>query len=258
MAWLHQMHVVPGRVGLYAATRGCEARPTSSLPSFLTWFLGARAHLPLCGWQEACVRVPGSLWVHGKEEASPLRKELVSEAKLPSGPKTHVLQKGNATPPPQSLRSGGRAPSPTLVQGEPHCGAARRSVLLLFLLLGRGCQRFVLDPEAFREEGDDGAVQVQPEAFAVEVMAFIRVDLQRSQEVTGCPPFLAGCGCRRDAAPHSWAPQVRLSLQVNFLVGPTRLSASSPRDPARRRGTGVNRVGRTFVQRTLHGLEPAA
>lgn len=118
------------------------------------------------------MRVPGSPGARERPEASPLGKELISEATPPSGPRTHVLREGDAPP----------HPRPTLVQGEPHSGGGRASVLLLLLLLRRGGGRFVLNPEAFGEEVDDGTVEVLPEARAVEVMAPVRVDLQRRRE----------------------------------------------------------------------------
>lgn len=69
---------------------------------------GCGMHLSLCGQQEA-VTAPGSLEARGSDEAPPPGKELVSEAKRPSGPETHMLGIGNAPrPPPQCGRAVGR------------------------------------------------------------------------------------------------------------------------------------------------------
>lgn len=125
-------------------------------------------------------------------------------------------------PPPRPSAGGtgrGGSPSPpTLAQGEPGCaGAAGCSV---FLFLPRwGCRGFVLHPETFHEEVDDGVVQVLPEGGAVEVMAFVRVDLQGRREVMIGVPDLgvhARCG-----ASHSRA---RMNLPREILTGSQRLS----------------------------------
>lgn len=59
------------------------------------------------------------------------------------------------------------------------------SVFLLFFC--SDCQDFVLSPEAFHKEVDDGTVEVLPEGGAVEVMAFIWVDLWGKRGEVTCP-----------------------------------------------------------------------
>lgn len=88
-------------------------------------FLGASGggHQSLCGQQEATPRwshLPGGPW---EPRHISTGKELVSEAKLPSGPETHMLWNGNAScPPPQPWRERG-AGFPALLRE----GAALRS-----------------------------------------------------------------------------------------------------------------------------------
>lgn len=69
-------------------------------------------------------------------------------------------------------------------------GGAPWGLVLLFLLSCCDCGELVLDPEAFHEEAEDGAVQVLLEGGAAEVVALIRVDLQggqRTQPRGRCP-----------------------------------------------------------------------
>lgn len=165
---------------------------------------------------------PGLLGARGREEASPLGKELVSEAAVPSGPQTHVLREGDAPPHP-APRERGRGPRSNPGPGRATLlGAARPSVLLLLLLPRRGRGRFVLDPEAFREEVDDGAVEVPLEALAVEVMAFVRVDLQRRRAVSRAHP-------PRGGRPQA---QARCSLTQRAPQGPVSLQVTVPPDSA--------------------------
>lgn len=107
-----------------------------------------------------------------------LGKELAYEAKLPSGPGTHMLWNENTSCPPTPALAGegGKVPSPHWSRkSHSVLRAGTCSVLLLFFC--SDCQDFVLSPEAFHKEVDDGAVEVLPEGGAVEVMAFIWVDL---------------------------------------------------------------------------------
>lgn len=69
--------------------------------------------------------------------------------------------------------------------------------VLLLLLFCCGCREFVLNPEAFHKEVDDGAVEVLFEGGAVKVMAFIRVNLQgRHRGVKNAgPPSQWDWGC---------------------------------------------------------------
>lgn len=112
-------------------------------------------------------------------DASRPGKEPVSGAKLPSGRKTHMLWEVTLLAPgPAPAGGGGGVPAAHCPEEPPPAalGAGSRSVLLLLLFrCGRG--RLVLNPEAFREEADDGPVQVLVQGSTVEVMAFVRVDL---------------------------------------------------------------------------------
>lgn len=102
--------------------------------------------------------------------------------------------------------------------------AGSGSVLLLLLFrCGRG--EPVLNPEALHEEVDDGAVQVLVQGGAVEVMAFVRVDLRgRREQVTrrrgGRPPDPARPGpcARLGGSPRNGSPNPLLLWEA--LPGP--------------------------------------
>lgn len=101
------------------------------LPTFIAArpvFLGASGgHQSLCGQQEATPRwshLPGGPWE--PRHISTTGKELVSEAKLPSGPETHMLWNGNAScPPPQPWRERG-AGFPVLLWEGARCAGCGR------------------------------------------------------------------------------------------------------------------------------------
>lgn len=104
-------------------------------------------------------------------------KELVSEAKLPSGPRHTCYGTGTLPAPHPSPGGGGGRGSPRRSGKALRCAALRAAGSVLLLLLGCDCGDAVLRAEAFHEEVDDGAVEVLPEGGAVEVMALVRVDL---------------------------------------------------------------------------------
>lgn len=79
-------------------------------------------------------------------------------------------------PTPALAGAGGGVPSAAL--GGRVLRRLRPPGSVLLVLLHCDCRDAVLGPEAFLEEVDDGAVQVLPEGGAVEVMAFVRVDLR--------------------------------------------------------------------------------
>lgn len=128
-----------------------------------------------CGQQEAAPRwshLPGGPW---EPRHISTGKELVCEAKLPSGPRHTCYGRERFLPPTPALAgAGGGVPSAALGR---RCAALRAAGSVLLLLLRCDCGDAVLSPEAFHEEVDDGAVEVLPEGGAVEVMALVRVDL---------------------------------------------------------------------------------
>lgn len=108
----------------------------------------------------------------GSGDAPPPGKELVSGAEMPSDPR-HTCDEGGA--PASAGQAAGCPEQRALSQGVPG-GASWGSVLLL-LLSCCDCGELVLDPEAFHEEPQDGAVQVLLQGGAAEVVALVRVDL---------------------------------------------------------------------------------
>lgn len=173
------------RAGLCATAGelGFKGRFLHCCPSFVPWggaggctgHPGARRRRCCCGGGSR----RGGEGPSGGDDASRPGKELVSEAKPPSG---HMLWKSHLLPRPGLCGRGGQGPGRTLFQGEPPpCSGlalalAPGSVLLL-LFFRCGCGEFVLNPEALHKEVDDGPVQVLVQGGAVQVMAFVGVDL---------------------------------------------------------------------------------
>lgn len=187
MAWLYQTgcNATSGDTALqtgwvFTLQLDSSNGGAGGVPAVLPLSLGGRGNAPgalwpaggMLGWSRAPWTPSGAM-----RHLHPGRSWF-SEAKLPSGPETYMLWNGDTPcPPPQRGQERGAGLPVRRWSGESHAvlGMAGRSVLLL--LLGHDYWEFVLNPEASHEEVDDGTVEVLPEGGAVEVMAFVRVDL---------------------------------------------------------------------------------
>lgn len=118
-------------------------------------------------------------------DAPPPGKELVSGAEMPWDLR-HTCDEGG----PRLCGQAAGCPGQRALPQEGPGGAPWGSVFL-FLLSRCDCGELVLDPEAFHEEAEDGAVQVLLEGGAAEVVALVRVDLQEGRglsRVAAAPP----------------------------------------------------------------------
>ena len=100
----------------------------------------------------------------------------------------------------------------TVPGGAPWCSV----LLLLFFCCGHG--EFVLNPEAFHKEVDDGSVQVLVEGGTVKVMAFVWVDLWG----------------RQGKFTHGWGPLWAPGMVVRREPSTAKALRTAPGQPAKR------------------------